>query len=98
MLAKLFINIIKKLSKSDPSDWHSPIVPHKFCDRFKPSLHSTFWDWKILLLNFIQLLATRLKRQALSRKLTMVSSMSEGFVADQKIWRWLVKAANLEEG
>lgn len=38
------------------------------------------------------------KRLALSRKLTLVSDMSRGFMADQRLWKWLAKAVDLEEG
>ncbi len=39
-----------------------------------------------------------LKRLALSRKLTLFSDMSRDFLADQRLWKWLAKAVNLEEG
>jgi hypothetical protein len=38
-----------------------------------------------------------LKRLALSRKLTLVSNMSEDFLADGRLWRWLAKAVNPED-
>ncbi|KAL9127196.1 MAG: hypothetical protein Q9217_003883 [Psora testacea] len=39
-----------------------------------------------------------LKRFALSRKLTLISNMNGDFIADQRLWRWLAKAVNLEDG
>ena len=39
-----------------------------------------------------------LKRLALSRKLTLISNMNGGFIADQRLWRWLAEAVNLEDG
>jgi len=38
-----------------------------------------------------------LKRLALSRKLTLVSNMSEGFLANGRLWRWLAKAVGSED-
>lgn len=37
------------------------------------------------------------ERLALSRKLTLVSSMSEGFVADKRLWKWMAKAVTSEK-
>lgn len=39
-----------------------------------------------------------LKRLALSRKLTLISNMNGGFIADQRLWKWLAEAVNLEDG
>ncbi|KAK3169308.1 hypothetical protein OEA41_008691 [Lepraria neglecta] len=37
-----------------------------------------------------------LTRLALSQKLTLASDISRDFVADQRLWKWLAKAVNLE--
>ncbi|KAL9104367.1 MAG: hypothetical protein Q9163_000667 [Psora crenata] len=36
------------------------------------------------------------KRLALSRKLTLISYMNVGFIADQRLWRWLAEAGFLQ--
>ena len=38
-----------------------------------------------------------LERLALSRKLTLVSDISGSFMADQRLWKWIAKAVDLEE-
>jgi hypothetical protein len=36
-----------------------------------------------------------LEREALSRKLTLASSLNSGFVTDRKLWRWINDAVAL---
>jgi len=31
-------------------------------------------------------------REAIARKLTMVAELSEGFVADKRLWQWIEEA------
>ncbi|TVY88168.1 hypothetical protein LAWI1_G005806 [Lachnellula willkommii] len=33
-----------------------------------------------------------LEKEAMARKLTMVSELSEGFVADKRLWQWIEEA------
>lgn len=33
-------------------------------------------------------------KEAAARKLTLVSELNQGFVADKRLWRWLDKALN----
>jgi hypothetical protein len=32
------------------------------------------------------------EKEAIARKLTMVADLSEGFVADKRLWRWIKEA------
>lgn len=36
--------------------------------------------------------ASNLDREAIARKLTVMANLSQGFVADKRLWRWIEKA------
>lgn len=38
------------------------------------------------------------ERHALSKKLTLASVLSRGFVADRKLWRWIENVARASKG
>jgi hypothetical protein len=38
-----------------------------------------------------------LGREAIARKLTMMAELSDGFVADRKLWRWIEEATQLKQ-